>query len=189
MGIFTLHLIALGLAMDAFAVSVSNGICYKKTGPKQAFKMAFVFGLFQAGMPLIGYYAGSTVSEAVAFLDHWIALVLLTFIGTTMVYGAVKGMRNPEIKVIKTVCTFRELFVQGVATSIDAFAVGISFAVIQTNIYFALFLIGIDTFVCCFIGVFLGKRFGGLLQEKAEFFGGVILILIGVKIFVEHMLK
>lgn len=188
MGVYTLFLIALGLSMDAFAVSVSNGICYKKIGLRQAFQTAFVFGIFQAGMPLIGYFAGRAVSSAVAFIDHWIALGLLSFIGGSMVVHAIKDIRSPEMKICKNQCTFRDLLIQGIATSIDAFAVGISFAVIRTNIFQAVSFIGTVTFICCIFGVFLGKRFGGLLQEKAEFFGGCILILIGLKIFVEHLL-
>ena len=188
MGLLTLFLIALGLAMDAFAVSISNGICYRRAGPREAFYTAFTFGLFQAGMPLVGYFTGNTVSSAVSFLDHWIALALLSFIGGTMIHDAIKELRHPEKKVCKVSCTLKDLIVQGIATSIDAFAVGISFAVIRTNIFVAVGLIGAVTFICCIIGVFLGKRFGGMLREKAQVLGGCILIIIGVKIFIEHMI-
>lgn len=187
MELYALHLIALGLAMDAFAVSVSNGVCYRKMGIKEALYMAFTFGMFQAVMPLLGYLAGRTVSRAVESFDHWVALLLLGFIGGTLIYGGIKGLRNPENKVCKSYCSFWDLTLQGVATSIDAFAIGISFAVIKTNIYQAVTLIGVDTFICCLLGFYLGKRFGGRLQEKAEIFGGAILIFIGVKIFAEHM--
>ncbi len=188
MGYLTLLFIALGLAMDAFAVSVSNGICYKNAGFKETFYTALTFGVFQAMMPLIGYFAGKTVSEAVEFIDHWIALGLLCFIGGSMIASAVKEMRNPEKVCYKTYCTVKDLLVQGVATSIDAFAVGISLAVIDTNIFMAVGLIGIVTFVCCVIGVPMGKRFGYFMKDKAEILGGCILIIIGIKIFVEHML-
>lgn len=188
MGYFTLFFIALGLAMDAFAVSVSNGICYKKAGFKEAFNTALTFGVFQALMPLIGYFAGKTVSDAVAFLDHWIALVLLCFIGGTMIVGAIKEMKNPEKENCKTYCTVKDLLIQGVATSIDAFAVGISFAVIDTNIFAAVGFIGTVTFICCMLGVPVGKRFGFFMKDKAEILGGCILVIIGIKIFVEHTL-
>lgn len=187
MELFSIHLIALGLAMDAFAVSVSNGICYRKMRFSGALYMAFTFGMFQAVMPLLGYLAGRTVSHAVESLDHWIAMILLGFIGGTLIYGGIKAIRYPEKKVCKNDCSFWDLTVQGVATSIDAFAIGISFAVIKTNIYLAVTLIGIDTFICCLLGFYIGKQFGGKLQEKAEIFGGVILIFIGAKIFIEHM--
>lgn len=186
MGFLTMLLIALGLAMDAFAVSVSNGICYRKAGLKEAFYTAFTFGLFQAGMPLIGYYAGSTFSASVAFLDHWIALALLSFIGGSMIYSAIKEIRNPGTERYRAACNLKDLILQGIATSIDALAVGISFAVIQTNIFMAVVLIGLVTFICCFIGVIIGRGFGNRLKEKAEILGGCILILIGIKILIEH---
>ncbi len=189
MGYFTLFFIALGLAMDAFAVSVSNGICYRKAGFKEAFNTALTFGVFQALMPLIGYFAGRTVSDAVASIDHWIALIMLSFIGGSMIVGAVKDMKNPKQESCKEYCTTKDLLVQGVATSIDAFAVGISFAVIDTNIFVAVALIGVVTFICCMIGVLVGKSFGAFMKDKAEIFGGCILILIGLKIFIEHMLE
>ncbi|MFA5636732.1 MAG: manganese efflux pump MntP family protein [Anaerovoracaceae bacterium] len=188
MGHLTLFFIALGLAMDAFAVSVSNGICYKDAGLKEAFNTALTFGVFQALMPLIGYYAGMTVSDAVEFIDHWIALILLCFIGGSMIVGAVKEMKNPDKESCKAYCTTKDLMVQGIATSIDAFAVGISFAVIDTNIFAAVGLIGTVTFICCIIGVPLGKRFGFFMKDKAEILGGCILIIIGIKIFIEHTL-
>ncbi|HPO05042.1 MAG TPA: manganese efflux pump MntP family protein [Bacillota bacterium] len=186
MGYLTLFFIALGLAMDAFAVSMSNGICYKNAGFKEAFITALTFGTFQALMPLAGYFAGRTVSDAIAFLDHWIALGMLSFIGISMIAGAIREMRNPDIVQCKAYCSVKDLMVQGVATSIDALAVGVSFAVIDTNIFAAVGLIGIVTFVCCVIGVLLGKGFGFLIKEKAEIFGGCILIIIGLKIFIEH---
>ena len=188
MGYFTLFFIALGLAMDAFAVSVSNGICYKNAGFKEAFNTALTFGVFQALMPLIGYFAGRTVSDAVAFIDHWIALVMLCFIGGSMIVGAIKEMKNPPREDCKQYCTIKDLIVQGVATSIDAFAVGISLAVIDTNIFMAVGLIGVVTFICCVVGVLLGKNFGFFMKDKAEILGGCILIIIGIKIFIEHTL-
>jgi putative Mn2+ efflux pump MntP len=189
MGYITLFFIALGLSMDAFAVSVSNGICYKNAGVKEAFITALTFGVFQAIMPLIGYFAGRTVSNAVEFIDHWIALILLGFIGGSMIYGAVKERKTQGGGKYKVYCTTKDLIIQGVATSIDAFAVGISLAVIDTNIYVAVALIGVVTFICCLVGVPVGRKFGFLIKEKAEIFGGCILIIIGLKIFIEHSMQ
>jgi putative Mn2+ efflux pump MntP len=187
MGYITLFFIALGLAMDAFAVSVSNGICYKNAGIKEAFITALTFGTFQAFMPLIGFFAGRTVSNAVEFIDHWIALIMLGFIGGSMIFGALKEKNVPTAGKCKVYCTTKHLVVQGIATSIDAFAVGISLAVMDTNIYVAVALIGVVTFICCLMGFPIGKRFGFLIKEKAEIFGGCILIIIGLKIFIEHI--
>lgn len=187
MGYYTLFFIALGLSMDAFAVSISNGICYRKAGIREAVITATTFGGFQALMALIGYFAGMTVKDTVESLDHWIALILLGFIGCSMIYGAIKEMRNPGRADCKPYCSAKDLMLQGVATSIDALAVGVSFAVIDTNIFAAVGFIGIVTFVCCLFGVPVGKKFGSLIKDKAEIFGGVILIIIGLKIFIEHM--
>jgi manganese efflux pump family protein len=189
MGTITLFLIALGLSMDAFAVSISDGICYRDSGPKTAFSIALTFGVFQAGMPLLGYAAGKAVSHTMSSIDHWIALALLCAIGISMIWGAVKKMRNPEEETGKTKLTIGVLLVQGIATSMDAFAVGISFAIMETNIFIAVTMIGIVTFICSIIGVMIGKRFGGVLKEKAEILGGCILLAIGLKIFFEHMLS
>lgn len=186
MSLLTLFLVALGLSMDAFAVSVSNGICYQNARLRDAFANAVTFGCFQAVMPLIGYYAGRTVAEAVAAVDHWIALILLSFIGGRMIWQAVKDLRDPENQKCKTSCAPKDLLVQGIATSIDALAVGVSFAMVKTDILSAVALIGIVTFICSFIGVYMGKAFGCVFREKAEIFGGSMLILIGIKIFVEQ---
>lgn len=186
MGYLTLFFIALGLAMDAFAVSISNGICYRRAGPKEAIITGATFGGFQAAMPLLGYFAGMTVKDAVEAIDHWIALILLGFIGGSMIIGAIKNMKKPEDVECKPYCTTKDLLLQGIATSIDALAVGISFAVIDTNIFVAVALIGIVTFIFCVVGVPIGKRFGTIIREKAEILGGCILIMIGLKIFIEH---
>ena len=186
MGFPTLFLIALGLSMDAFAVSVSNGICYRRSGLREAVANGLTFGFFQALMPLIGYVAGRAVSGTVTTLDHWIALLLLGFIGGRMVVQAVRDLRHPEEKECRMSCTARDLAIQGVATSIDALAVGVSLAVVDTPILPAVALIGVVTFACSTAGVYLGKGVGAFLREKAEIFGGVMLILIGIKIFIEH---
>lgn len=187
MGTLTLFFIAVGLAMDAFAVSVSNGICFRRAGFREALYTALTFGIFQAGMPVLGYFAGRTVSGAVEFLDHWIALILLGAIGGNMVREGILELRSPGTMERKDSCSFRGLMLQGVATSIDAFAVGISLALMKTNIAFAGVVIGAVTFVCSLAGVYIGRTFGAALKQKAEIFGGCILILIGIKIFAEHI--
>ena len=188
MRILTIFFIALGLSMDAFAVQLSNGMCYRNFGRRQAVIASFTFGLFQAAMPVIGYFAGYFFSSAISFLDHWIALILLGFIGGSMVWEAVGELRHPEAGCEQKEFTVRVLLVQGVATSIDALAVGISLAVMSFPIVPAAAMIGAVTFVCCLIGALLGKQFGTLLQQKAKIFGGILLILIGLKVFLEHML-
>lgn len=185
MGVFTLFLIALGLSMDAFAVSISDGLCYPQAGRKQAFLTALVFGVFQAGMPMIGYFAGRTFAGAISSLDHWIALVLLGFIGGKMLIEAIRELREPESCPARKF-SFQLLLMQGVATSIDALAVGVSFAVMDVNIFYAAGFIGVTTFLCSFVGFFLGRIFGGRWGQKAEILGGLILIGIGLKIFIEH---
>lgn len=187
MGIVTVVLLAFGVAMDAFAVSITNGLCYEKFRRKEAFMTAFTFGAFQAGMPLAGYYVGSAFYETIAFLDHWIALFLLGAIGCNMITEGIKTYRNPDNTCETEAFTFRILLAQGVATSIDALALGISFAVMRTNIFLAVTLIGIITFSFSLFGTFLGKKFDRFLKEKAEIFGGCILIIIGLRIFIEHV--
>ena len=172
MGTLTLFMLALGLSMDAFAVSISNGICYGGKNGKQALQTAFAFGLFQALMPIVGYLAGISFNEAIEFIDHWIAFGLLGIIGG-------KCQRT---------LSFRTLILQAIATSIDALAVGIGFAIMNVNIVTAASFIGVITFVCCMIGSFLGKKFGAVLEHKAVIFGGIVLILIGLKILLEHLI-
>lgn len=190
MELFTLFLIALGLSMDAFAVSVSNGMCFKNFKKSQAFVSSFAFGIFQGLMPLIGYFAGSLFFNTISKLDHWIALILLSYIGINMILDAIKELKNKceNRKNDLNDYTIKTLLLQGIATSIDALAVGISFAALNINILTAtMFICGV-TFICCLIGSVIGKKFGHLLQEKAKIFGGIILIFIGLKIFIEHTL-
>lgn len=180
-----LFLIALGLSADAFAVSVTNGMCMKNIKLGLAFLIAITFGLFQGLMPVIGYALGSNFTQIISRYDHYIALVLLGFIGGKMFLDGIKGDDNGEsCKIAKL--TFGALMVQGVATSIDALAVGVSFAAISVDIVSAAALICLVTFILSFIAVFIGKKFGNLLNNKAEIIGGFILIGIGVKIFIEH---
>lgn len=187
MGTLTIMLLSFGLAMDAFAVSITNGMCFKSFKRKDAFATALTFGLFQAIMPIIGYVVGNAFYDTISFLDHWIALILLGIIGVNMMLEGIKSYRNPNDFCKLEAFSVKYLLLQGIATSIDALAVGISFAVTKTNIILAASSIGFITFVCCLFGTFLGKKFDLLLKEKAEIFGGCILVLIGVKIFIEHM--
>ncbi|MGB8453330.1 MAG: manganese efflux pump MntP family protein [Anaerocolumna sp.] len=187
MGIITIILLSFGVAMDAFAVSITNGLYYQKFGRKESFMTAFTFGIFQAGMPVTGYYIGSAFYETIAYLDHWIALFLLGAIGINMIVEGINTYRNPDDSCRLEAFTLNILIAQGIATSIDALAVGISFAVMRTNIILAVSCIGIITFFCSLFGTFLGKKFDRFLKEKAEIFGGCILIIIGLRIFIEHM--
>ncbi len=188
MDILTLFFLAVGLSMDAMAVSISDGLCFRKLRGSAFFLIAFSFGLFQGLMPVIGYFAGQTFSVYIKEFDHWIALLLLGFIGGKMIWESISQMRNPEEGVEEKSFTCRLLLVQAIATSIDALAVGIGFAVLDINIWAAAGFIAATTFLFSAIGVWIGRKFGSFLQEKAALSGGLILVSIGVKIFVEHML-
>lgn len=188
LGIMMLFLTALGLSMDAFAVSITNGMTIRDAKAREASAIGLAFGLFQALMPVIGYAAGQVFTEYVQHFDHWIALVLLGFIGGKMVYEGIRECRCPEATPVRKKLGMRMLVVQAVATSIDALAVGVSFAFLNINIISAALFIGVTTFICSFIGVFIGKKCGCMLGVKAEILGGVILVLIGLKIFIEHVL-
>ena len=188
MELLQVFLLALGLSMDAFAVSVSDGICFQKE-KKKLIVASLSFGVFQSLMPLIGYLAGKTFSSYVEIVDHWIALVLLGFLGGKMLFEAIQNLRHPEEEVCHAAFTYKLIFTQSIATSIDALAAGVTLAVAfpNTNPYLAVSLIGVTTAICCLIGAFVGKKFGAMMKDKAALLGGVILIAIGVKIFVEHM--
>ena len=189
MSFWMLCLLGVGLAMDAFAVSITNGMCYQNAGKRTALLSALFFGFFQGFMPFVGFLAGLAFRKPIAFLDHWIALVLLSFIGGQMIWGALKEGREAVTTSVGKELTVRAIFFQAIATSIDALTVGIGFAVMEINIWQAVSVIALITFCCSLIGAVLGKSFGVLLKDKAEIFGGVILIAIGVKIFLEHILS
>ncbi len=173
--------IGAGLSMDAFAVSVCKGLAMKKMSIKTALICGLYFGVFQAIMPFIGYLLGSGFKELVSSVDHWIAFVLLGLIGINMIRESGScDMVNASLDV-KTMITL------AVATSIDALAVGVTFAFLKTDIVSAVSVIGITTFVCCMFGVKLGSVFGEKLKTKAEIAGGLVLILIGTKTLIEHL--
>lgn len=182
MNITELIIIAIGLAMDAFAVAISQGLCLKKMDWKKALVIGVYFGGFQAGMPLIGYFLGSKLQEKIMAYDHWIAFVLLAFIGINMIIES-RDKTESSCEVIKS----KKLFVLAIATSIDALAVGVTFAFFEVDIISAVSIIGIITLVISILGVKIGNVFGSKYKSKAEFFGGLILIGMGLKILLEHL--
>jgi len=186
MGIVELFLIAVGLSMDAFAVSICKGLNMRKLNYKHTFIIAAFFGGFQGLMPLIGWILGKQFEQYITDFDHWIAFILLGFIGGQMIYESLK--KDNEKCDIDENLDIKGLFILAIATSIDALAVGITLALIpNTNILTSITLIGIITFVLSIIGVFIGNKFGARFKSKAEFAGGLILILIGTKILFQHL--
>ena len=181
-------LIGIGLSMDAFAVSVCKGLSVKKLSIKNILLCGVWFGGFQALMPFIGYCLGSTLSGLVDSIDHWIAFILLGFIGGKMVVEAIREKDEAvEVGKMDPPLDLKEMFILAIATSIDALAVGITFAFLQVPIVEAVSVIGITTFVISVIGVYVGNFFGNRYKKKAELAGGMILILIGLKILLEHL--
>ena len=183
MGILEVVLVAIGLAMDAFAVSICKGLSMKKMSWKKAIIVGGYFGIFQGLMPVIGYFLGTTFENLVTKIDHWIAFVLLVFIGINML----KEAFGNESENCNDNVDFKTMVVLAIATSIDALAVGITFAFLKTNIVLASILIAIITFVVCIIGVKIGNQFGDKYERKAETVGGLILIFMGIKILLEHL--
>ena len=183
MGLIELFLIAVGLSMDAFAVSVCKGLAMPKCTFKKAAIVGLWFGGFQALMPAIGYILGAQFQEAIASIDHWIAFVLLALIGGNMIHEA---LDNDEEEADASL-NVKTMFLLAVATSIDALAIGITFAFLKVNIIPAVCFIGIVTFIISFSGVKIGNVFGARYKNKAEIVGGIILILLGLKILLEHL--
>ncbi len=187
MGIGELILLAVGLSMDAFAVSICKGLAVKKVGMKEKVKCGLWFGGFQALMPLIGFFLGTLFAEAIEAVDHWIACALLCLIGVNMLREAFSKEeeccqdKNADMSV-------KTMFVMAIATSIDALAVGIGLAMAgDVNIFLAVAFIGVITFVMSGIGVHIGNIFGSRFEKKAEALGGIILIILGLKILLEHL--
>ena len=184
MTFFELFLIGIGLSMDAFAVSICKGLGMKKINLKVAVVLGLFFGGFQAGMPVIGWALGSQFLGIIGPIDHWIAFALLAIIGINMLREALNG----EEETTDADLSVKTMFLMAVATSIDALAVGISLAMAGvSNIFLAVLLIGVTTFVLSAVGVRVGNVFGSRYEKKAELMGGVILILLGVKILLEHL--
>lgn len=184
MDLLTIICIAIGLAMDAFAVSVANGLIIKKKKFFNAFKFGLSFGLFQMIMPLIGWSTGITLRHRMAGVDHWIAFGLLSVIGCKMIYEACAlEQAEPTDKDV----TIWLLLGLSVATSVDALAVGISFAFLNIVIIVPAIIIGVITFLMSYVGVLIGTTFGHIFEKKIEIIGGLMLIGIGIKILFEHL--
>lgn len=182
MGLVELLLIAVGLSMDAFAVSVCKGLSVRELRPKHALLAGLYFGGFQALMPLLGWLLGIRFESLITSIDHWIAFGLLAVIGANMIKESFG-----EADELSDDFGFRTMLLLAVATSIDALAVGISFAFLSVDIVPAASLIGVTTFLLSAVGIYIGRAFGLRFKAKAEFAGGVILILIGLKILLEHL--
>ena len=187
MGIFELLLFAVGLSMDACAVSICKGLAMKKATLKEGAICGAWFGGFQALMPLIGFFLGALFAKAIEAIDHWIAFVLLAFIGFNMLKEAFSKCDECEENGGADL-SFKTMLVMAVATSIDALMVGVTFAMAgDVNIYLAVALIGIVTFTLSCVGVKIGNVFGSRFEKKAQAAGGIILILLGLKILLEHL--
>ena len=184
MGIISILLIAVGLAMDSLAVSISGGIVMRPFCMRQSLRLALTMGIFQGGMTLLGWLMGVSFSSYITAFDHWIAFILLGFLGGKMIYESF-GEEETTISSFST----KTLLTLGVATSIDALAVGVSMAFLKTSIYFPAFIIGFVTFALSLIGVIGGYRFGKIKGINVQLFGGIILIAIGVKILIEHLME
>lgn len=184
MGIIELIVLSIGLAMDAFAVSICKGLSMPRMKWKNAIIIGAYFGYFQALMPALGYLLGFNFQDRISNIDHWVAFILLGVIGINMIKEAISkdnDVHNDSVK-------FKDMIVLAIATSIDALAVGITFAFLNVNLILAISLIGIITFIISVLGVKVGNIFGDKYEKKAEFMGGIILILLGIKILLEHLL-
>lgn len=183
MGMLELFLIAVGLSMDAFAVSVCKGLSVRKAEFKHSLCVGLYFGGFQALMPLIGYLLGTQFESFIVSIDHWIAFILLGFIGGNMIREA---LSKDEEKLDDSFC-MKTMLTLAIATSIDALAMGVTFAFLRVNIVYAVLFIGVITFVLSAIGLKVGNVFGAKYKSKAELMGGIVLILMGTKILLEHL--
>ena len=187
-GFIELFVIGVGLSMDAFAVAVCKGLGMKMVNWRHAFVIALMFGGFQGLMPLIGWALGSQLTSLIEPVDHWIAFILLVFIGGKMLWDAFRGDDGCETcGCAEEKLDIRELLMMAVATSIDALAVGVTFAFLGVNVMAAVVVIGVTTFALSFVGVVAGNRFGARFEKPATVAGGVVLVLIGLKILLEHL--
>lgn len=187
MGFIELLLIGVGLSMDAFAVAVCKGLCMKRLNMRQALIIALFFGGFQAFMPFVGWALGTQFEQLITPVDHWIAFVLLTFIGSKMLWDSFHGGDEDLACPADGKLDLRELTMMAIATSIDALAVGITFAFLRVDIVMSVTLIGLTTFALSLVGVAVGHRFGARYEKAATVVGGGVLILIGLKILLEHL--
>ena len=186
MDIISLLARSVALSMDAFSVSICKGLATKQFSFKTALLCGLWFGGFQALMPLIGYFLGAQFEHLITAFDHWIAFGLLLIIGINMIREALSD-DDEEEESSSCDCGFKTMLMMAIATSIDALAVGVSFAFLKVNIWFSVMIIGITTFLFSFVGVRIGNIFGSRYSKIAEMTGGVILIILGVKILLEHL--
>lgn len=185
MDYFTILAIAIGLSFDTFAVSLSYGVIRSSIIFRQATWVAIVFAVFQGGLTVAGYFLGSVISEVLKATDHWVALGLLSFLGIKMIYEGLKKTEENEVKDYSKIVV---LLTIALGTSIDAFAVGISFALLEVKIWESGILIGAVTFIASMTAIRIGKSAGKRLGNRVEIIGGLLLIAIGIKIFLEHVL-
>ena len=189
MAIWELFLLGVGLAMDAFAVSICKGLAMKKVNKVQCFIIALYFGGFQALMPVLGFYLGTTFAEKLSAVDHWIAFILLAYIGGKMIADGIKEYREKtEVTEMDPPLDHKELFILAIATSIDALAVGVTFSFLDVMIGLAAAIIGVVTFVISAGGVYVGNIFGEKYKTKAQLAGGAILVFLGLKILITHLM-
>ncbi len=183
MGLLEIIIMSIGLAMDAFSVSICKGLLVKKYKFKNSIIIGLYFGLFHMIMPIIGYFLGSSFEKFITSIDHWVAFILLFLIGSHMINESFSKKKEKEDGSTK----FNSMFPLALATSIDSLAVGITIAFLRANIYLTSIIIGVVTFVFSMIGVKIGNTFGRKYEKKAKLFGGIILIIIGIKILIEHL--
>lgn len=193
----TLLLIALSLSLDAFSVSTIDGLTINDLNKKRMLFICLTFGVFQALMPLIGHLVGLTFIQYIEDYDHWLSLVLLAFVGLKMVYDGVKEIiekrkKNDSEEETSKTFSYKLILIQGIATAIDALAIGLTLetSIAPANVYLGIFIIGVVTFLMCLVGIFLGSKISKLLKghiEIAQIIGGVILVLIGIKIVLNHL--
>ena len=184
MELVTIIIIAVGLAMDAFAVSIVSGAAYKQLKIKHAFRLAVFFGGFQALMPLIGSLAGLSIKQYIANYDHWVAFALLSAVGCKMIYESFKIKQDDKNFDPSNIFT---LLILSIATSIDALTVGITLPLLALSLIKAVIIIGLITFLLSYIGVSVGRKFGHFFESKVEALGGLVLIALGAKILLEHL--
>ena len=178
-----IFIIAIGVSMDAFAVSIASGSIVKKMPIYNAIIIASLFGIFQTLMPILGWFGARFFANQIKEYDHWIAFSLLLFIGLKMIHDATKESENASFDPLNIYI----IFTLAIATSIDALAVGVTFSILCITILTASIIIGVTTFIFSFLGVYLGNYIGDKIGNRVEIFGGVILILIGIKIVIEHL--
>ncbi len=188
MSVIEIFLFGIGLSMDAFAVAICKGLAMKKVNKKQMFLIALFFGGFQALMPFIGFILGSTFASRIEVIDHWIAFILLLYVGGKMLIDAINEWKDVDkVDVMDPPISIKELTLLAIATSIDALACGVTFSFYKAfNIIKAIIIIGLTTFFISAAGVYVGNIFGSKYKAKAQLVGGIILILLGVKILLEH---